>query len=269
MIPVSISDAQVLELRQYTLRPGARPDLVQLFERELIEPQEAAGMSVGGLFLDRDDADRFVWFRGFRDMERRRRALEDFYLGPVWKRFRDAANATMLGSDDVLLLRPTDPPRPAPEPARKQRQGVDVTEPTDEWITVSVYIHRPDTRFTTWLTQDVHDAVQHQLGVPVATYRTEPALNDFPALPVRPDHVFVWTAAFADEQEYGAARRRLEESSVWRHTIAPRLEAELSGRQYLRLQPTARSQHPATGRLTDHRGARPVSTAPDPGGRPR
>ena len=241
----TVSTARVLELRQYTLRPGARPDLVRLFERELIEPQEDAGIRVGGLFLDRDDADRFVWFRGFADLDARRRALEDFYHGPVWRTFRDAANATMLDSDDVLLLRATDPAHPLAEPAGA-RVGIDATEPTDEWVVVSVYAHR-DPRLESWLSEDVHDVLQQQLRVPVATYRTEPSENDFPALPVRSDNVFVWAATFAEEGEYVEARRRLEESSTWRNDVAPRLEARLTARQHLRLQPTARSQHPATG----------------------
>lgn len=38
-------------------------------------------------------------------MEQRREALTCFYDGPVWKANRDAANATMIDSDDVLLLR--------------------------------------------------------------------------------------------------------------------------------------------------------------------
>ncbi len=236
--PATMSAADVLELRQYRLRPGARADLVRLFERELIEPQEAVGMRIGGLFLDRDDANRFVWFRGFTDMEARRRSLEGFYRGPVWKKFRDAANATMLDSDDVLLLRPTEPARPAPEPAA-ERVSVDVTEPTDEWVTVSVYVHPPDPELTHWLTDEVHGVVEQQLGVPVAAYRTEPAENTFPALPVRPDNVFVWTATFSDEDEYGEARRRLQECTAWRDDISPRLEARLSARQCLRLQPTA------------------------------
>ena len=33
----------IVELRQYTLRPGRRDDLIALFETELIAPQEAAG----------------------------------------------------------------------------------------------------------------------------------------------------------------------------------------------------------------------------------
>ena len=243
---ISMSEAGVLELRQYTLRPGTRADLVTLFERELIEPQEAAGMTVGGLFLDRDDADRFVWFRGFADSASRRRALETFYYGPVWEQHRDDANATMLDSDDVLLLRPTEPARPAPDPATS-RPGVEVTAPSDEWVTVSTYVHDPDPALTSWLTTDVHAEVERLLGVPVAAYRTDPAENTFPALPVRPDHAFVWMAAFPDEGTYDEASRRLEESRTWRQDIEPRLRNRLNGRQVLRLQPTARSQHPASG----------------------
>src|SRR5260370_31411060 len=83
-------------------------------------------MRVLGQFRDSDDANRFVWLRGFRDMPSRAEALGAFYGGPVWKANRTAANATMVDSDDVLLLRPVDArsgfpkersPRTAPQAA--------------------------------------------------------------------------------------------------------------------------------------------------------
>src|SRR5690349_1433902 len=40
----------VLELRQYTLKPGQRDVLVTLFEREFVETQEAVGMHLVGQF---------------------------------------------------------------------------------------------------------------------------------------------------------------------------------------------------------------------------
>ncbi|WP_328923812.1 MULTISPECIES: NIPSNAP family protein [unclassified Streptomyces] len=95
----------IVELRQYTLRPGARDTLVDLFEREFVTGQEAAGITVGGRFRDLDDADRFVWLRSFPDMAARARALHAFYHGTVWQAHRERANATMLDSDNVLLLR--------------------------------------------------------------------------------------------------------------------------------------------------------------------
>src|SRR5947209_12081023 len=99
----------IVELRQYTLHPGKRDVLIDLFDGEFIEPQEAIRIKVIGQFRDVDDPDRFVWLRGFRDMASRAKALEDFYGGPVWKAHREAANATMVDSDNVLLLRPALP----------------------------------------------------------------------------------------------------------------------------------------------------------------
>ncbi|HEX2836258.1 MAG TPA: NIPSNAP family protein [Thermoanaerobaculia bacterium] len=95
----------IAELRQYTLHPGKRDTLLELFNREFLHAQAECGMPVLGQFIDLDDPDRFVWFRGFESMERRKEALTSFYSGPVWLANRDAANATMIDSDDVLLLR--------------------------------------------------------------------------------------------------------------------------------------------------------------------
>ena len=103
----------IVEFRQYTLHRGKRDVLIDLFDREFIEPQEALGMKIIGQFRDVDNRNRFVWLRGFRDMASRAQALQDFYGGPVWKAHREAANATMVDSDNVLLLRPASPSSPA------------------------------------------------------------------------------------------------------------------------------------------------------------
>lgn len=237
------SSSAVVELRQYTLRPGGRDVLVELFEREFIEPQEAAGMEVGGLFLDRDAPDRFVWFRGFPSMDARRESLQAFYGGPVWAAHGPAANATMLDSDDVLLLRATDPPHRTPVPAGA-RPPAGSHRAGSESVAVTVYRHRPGADdLAGWLARDVHATLERVLGVPVATCRTEPARNNFPRLPVRADSVFVWSATFPDEWAHADALRRLEAHSTWRQKIAPRLHEQTLDVQHLRLQPTARSRH--------------------------
>ncbi|MFI7150859.1 NIPSNAP family protein [Nonomuraea sp. NPDC050022] len=100
----------IYELRNYTLHPGQRDTLIELFEREFIEGQEAAGIGVVGHFRDLDEPNMYPWMRKFPDMEARRAALTAFYGGPIWKANRDAANATMIDSDNVLLLRPVPVP---------------------------------------------------------------------------------------------------------------------------------------------------------------
>jgi hypothetical protein len=233
----------VLELRQYTLRPGRRDDLVQLFERELVTPQEAVGMRVLGRFRDLDDADRFVWLRGFADMESRRSGLAAFYGGPVWARHGAAANVTMLDSDDVLLLRPTDPPHPLPGGAAPSA-GTTASRPG--CVAVTVYLVRPgDDQLVRWLTVTVGPLLERMLGVPVSMLRTDPADNNFPSLPVRSgESAFVWLAAFDDAQQHERAMARLQSDPEWTATVQPRLDAQLLGGQELRLEPTATSAFP-------------------------
>ena len=112
----------IVELRQYTLHPQQREVLIDLFDREFVETQEAQGMRVLGQFRDLDRPDQFVWLRGFADMPARHRALEGFYGGPVWAAHRHAANATMIDSDNVHLLCPAWPGATAalPHHARPQ-----------------------------------------------------------------------------------------------------------------------------------------------------
>jgi hypothetical protein len=113
---------RVIELRQYTLRPRQRDVLIDLFDREFVETQGSVGMRVMGQFRDLDDPNRFVWLRGFADMASRALGLEAFYGGPVWAAHRDAANATMIDSDNVLLLRPA-------WPGVERGKSVNIAEP--------------------------------------------------------------------------------------------------------------------------------------------
>ena len=65
----------VLELRQYTLHPGQRDVLIDVFERNFVEGQEVEGMRIIGTFRDLDNPDRFVWLRSFPHMPARAGAL--------------------------------------------------------------------------------------------------------------------------------------------------------------------------------------------------
>ena len=242
----SLAGAPVVELRQYTLKPGATDALVGVFEAELVESQEAVGMRVAGLFRDRDDADRFVWMRGFAGMPERCDALTAFYGGPVWKQHGPAANATMVDSDDVLLLRPTVPARPPLAPA--PRLPVGAADTSDGLVVVTAYLHQRGQGTCEWLAIEAHPVLEDALGTRVAMWRSEPADNTFPALPVRADHVVVWTSTFADEAAYDAARARLEKAAAWR-TLAPELARRVDSTETLRLRPTARSAHPPAGRM--------------------
>jgi len=188
----------VVELRQYTLKVGRRDALIELFEREFIETQEATGMIVLGQFRDLNNPDRFVWLRGFADMASRATALQEFYGGPVWRTHRDVANATMIDSDNVLLLRParsesafsltnvTRPPRGSTETARG--------------VLVATIYHLGGTTgddFTDFFERELRPSLQQTGTFVLASFVTEHHPNTFPRLPVREDvNVFVWFSPF-------------------------------------------------------------------------
>ena len=96
---------RLIELRQYTLHPGRRDELIDLFEAHFVDGQHAFGMEVLGTFRDLDRPDVFVWLRAFPSERERLEALRGFYTSPIWQEHGPAANDTMIDSDDVLLLR--------------------------------------------------------------------------------------------------------------------------------------------------------------------
>ena len=100
---------KVLELRNYLLRPGATGDFMRYFEQHFLDSQRAVGMHPLGQFAVEGEPDRFMWIRGFRDMEARLRGLQDFYSGAFWLARREETNAMLLDHENVHLLRPLGP----------------------------------------------------------------------------------------------------------------------------------------------------------------
>ncbi|MER6474540.1 NIPSNAP family protein [Streptomyces collinus] len=234
----------VVELRQYTLHPGHRDVLIDLFDRQFVESQEAVGATVLGQFRDLDDPDRFVWLRGFADMPRRAKALKSFYTGPVWQAHRDEANATMIDSDDVLLLRPASANGGFSVPAGARTPLGEPAPPPSLVLATIWYGRSPfDTTFLEFFQQRVRPVLAEAGGEPLAYLQSEHAPNTFPALPVRSnEEVFVWFARFTDEGHVDSHRTRLQHSKHWREEVLPALSQRWArSPQQLRLAPTARS----------------------------
>jgi hypothetical protein len=233
----------IVELRQYTLRPGQREVLVELFERAFIEPQEALGMSIIGTFRDLDNPDRFVWLRGFSGMTQRPGPLTTFYSGPHWKANSKAANATMIDSDNVLLLRPTRP-NTVFTLNRSKRPPIGATTNAPGLVTATIYyFDKPaDASFQKLFDQEAVPVLRQAGAVPLASFVTESTPNNFPALPVRENEsVFIWFTSFESEAAYAAHVDKLTQTPAWqsvderiRHLVKTKPEV-------LRLQPTARS----------------------------
>jgi hypothetical protein len=236
----------IVELRQYTLHPRRRDDLIDLFDAHFVEPQEAAGITVIGQFRNLDDPNKFVWVRGFSSMDERARGLAEFYGGPAWKSRRNAANETIIDNDNVLLLRPVHPdagfalghePR-ASTGAKGAGAGLIVAtvyhvDPTDE----------KERDFITFFEQTVTPLLVASGAPVIASFIPERSANNFPGLPVRDgEHVFVWFSRFPSVAAYERFQRVLGDTPRWRDSVAVELSSKVREPQTLRLSPTARSR---------------------------
>ena len=227
------------------MHPGKRAVLIDLFDQEFIEPQEALGITVIGQFRDLDRPDRFVWLRGFRDMTSRAKALSDFYSGSVWKRHREAANATMIDSDNVLLLRPA-LPTSGFSLENMKRPPVRSDEVLTSLIVATIYyFKRPVSPDFINFFEHTLKPVATSLGATISAYFvTEQSENTFPALPVREgENVFVWFSTFRDSAAYENYEAALSQSERWRDDVSVGLTRYFDrAPEVLKLSPTARSQ---------------------------
>ena len=222
-----------VELRRYTTKPGRRDELITLFEREFLESQEACGMVPIGHYCDLTDPNAFVWYRGFPDMESRQVALDAFYVhSDAWLLNREAANATMVDSDNVLLLRP----------ARAQ-SGFDLgglrrsgDQGRHSFVAASiVMLHQAvdEARVSAF----ERNLLPHQIAQRVAYFVTEERANNFPRLPVREgESAFVATGACEDIEALGKWMQAFDDAG----TGDPR-RAEVLATEHLQLAPAPRS----------------------------
>ena len=197
-------------------------------------------MRVIGQFRDLDDPNRFVWLRGFADMPARARSLGAFYGGPAWKTHKNVANATMIDSDNVLLLKPARPAsgfllekrkRPAPGSAEVPKTLVAGT--------IYYFDAPPDEALMDSFERDVLPVFQAAGAPTIGWFVTEESVNTFPALPVREgEHVMVLFSFFADGAAYEKYLAALERSGGTPKALSSRLKRPSETR---RLSPTARS----------------------------
>jgi hypothetical protein len=149
-------------------------------------------------------------------MQARALSLAAFYGGPVWRAHREAANATMIDSDDVLLLRPARPDSAfVLERDRLPRGGFVLATVTQ--------LESPEV--VSLFEETIAPRITESGGSILGYFVTETGENTFPSLPVREgEQVFAWFAGFEDRDDLDRASRQHADQA-----------------QVLRLAPTSRS----------------------------
>ena len=233
----------IVELRMYTLRKDRRDEMIELFDRALIEPREAVGIRILGQFRDLDKPNRWTWLQGFNDMESRRESLHAFYTSAAWLENRKAANVTIRDSENVLLLRQVHatsgfkltPGERPPLGSTKAREG---------FVSVTIcYFEQPATpEFIHYFEKTIQPVLTNTGAEVLAYFVTEESPNSYPRLAIREgEHVFVWFTKFRDEESHKRQNEALAESKDWAEVMASLKKKFNSKLEVMRLKPTARS----------------------------
>lgn len=225
---------KVLELRNYLLKPGTVENFRHLFNNQFVEPMKELGGYTVGQFRLNGDQDRFVWMRGFPDMQSRFDFLNAFYLNSaVWKKYRNDANGMIVNSDNVYLLRPLEINNVTVNDAERQFENKKAVVVVDFYVcnsTLDKTIALFKTDYIPFLkTSDVND---------VTFWVSEMSENDFPRLPVFQDkNLLVSITVFKNEQEAKAKLKRIDSPAT---QLDNSMKELITVRNRLTLYPTVR-----------------------------
>jgi len=75
----------LIELREYTVRPGKMEEWVKMMEEEIIPLQIQNGIAVLGSFVCEDNDGIYVWMRRFEDEADRAAKYAAVYENEHWK----------------------------------------------------------------------------------------------------------------------------------------------------------------------------------------
>ena len=179
----------VIELRNYLLKPGKRDEFIQYFKDHFVASQHAMGAYTPGLFQIKNEENRFFWIRGFDNMKQRSQFLPAFYGGEVWKEFGPAANEMMLEWHNVYLVKPLSENT---DTFSKRFLAIDYYTTKDKKLTKLV-----------GLLNNQYIPFFKERNIKATLWISETEENDFPRLPVYQDkNQLIVITGFNNESEY-------------------------------------------------------------------
>ncbi|KAF2506912.1 hypothetical protein EYY60_20580 [Flavobacterium zhairuonense] len=193
----------VLELRNYLLKPNMTDEFKEYFNAHFVAPMHNSGGFTLGQFKIESVNDRFIWFRGFKNMETRIKFLNDFYVdSKTWKDYGKGANEMMINSDNVYLLRPL-----------ATSISTNFLDASHKIVMVNFYSCNSTLDKVIALFNTEYMPFLESLEIKNTTlWVSEMQENDFPRLPVFQDkNLLVSITSFENEKEYQLKQKLINE----------------------------------------------------------
>jgi hypothetical protein len=195
---------EIIELRNYLLRPGQRDYFIDSLEIKIIDTLNARGNYVLGQYRIKDAPDNFLWIRGFNDMTSRLEALNGFYSSEYWKKHVSIPRKYVVGYTNV------------------SNRKVDSTAGFEmDWFgrqkglaVVDFYVANEMRTQLVDFVSTFYDSAMRASGVKDVSYWiSESTPNDYPNLPVFQDkNLLVTITFFKDELQYNNTKKKIEKS---------------------------------------------------------
>lgn len=185
-------EINVIEIRDYLLKPNTREHFIDYFEFGFIGALRDEDVYVMGQFRLVGEPDHIVWLRGFADMPTRKQGLERFYTSAFWKQRAKVINDMILDIENCHLVCPL-----LPLDVLGGNSAEQVTAAlaagrltTDVSLVAFDFYHalpgQRDALLTTFQTRVMPVCAEH--GIPVrGVFGAEMSENTYPRLPVIQD----------------------------------------------------------------------------------
>ncbi len=201
---------QVIELRNYLLKPGSTNSFNTYFSNHFVQPMREMGVEILGKFNLENKTNRFIWIRGYESMQQRKKFLPDFYLkSAVWKKYKKGANELIRNSDHVYLLRPLQIGHTIEDTNTGINSNIFFND--KNFVVIDLYI--ANTRLHELITfyNNNYFPILQSLGMQTTLWVSEMAENDFPQLPVFQNKDLLATISFyQNESEYKSLKKQIK-----------------------------------------------------------
>lgn len=202
----------VIELRNYRLKPGTRDRFTNYFVQNFIRSQVALGGYPHAQFKVKGADNNFFWIRGFADMASRSKFLPAFYYGPVWKQYGAEANSMLTNNDNVYLLKPLT----LQNGALNTGTPFNAAQLTIKTGIAIIDFYTANTRLNELITLFSKDYIRALKTAGITNYSlwvSELTPNDFPRLPVFQDkNLLVVITFYRDERDYLSKQNLLNDA---------------------------------------------------------
>lgn len=148
--------------------------------------------------------------RGFSDMTSRKKALNEFYSGGIWKQYRSDANSMILNNDNVHLLKPLSIEQNSDD--EEIFFDTDWFENRDRIAVVDFYISNTKLDKLIGFVRKQYASILLNAGIEKTSFWvSETKTIDFAGLPVFQDkNLLVQITFYKDEFEYEIKMRTID-----------------------------------------------------------